>query len=224
MILNRGFVKFLVLISVIALMFFLGRFFHLDDEALKSFLNGFPVLYSGIIFIILYVLLTFFVWFAKDILRLTAAVVFGAYLSTVFICIAETVNAFILFYLARYLGRDFVEGFFKRGLKNWDRKLSGINFIWLFLFRAVPLIPFRFLDLSMGLTGISFRRYISAVIIGSPLRIFWLQFILAGVCNALLLNPYIIIDYFSSNLWIFLVSFIYLILVIVLAVKLRHKD
>lgn len=216
-------IKFLVLIIAILLLWFLGRCFHIDSENIQKLLGKFPIFYAGIIFIILYCLVTFFIWLSKDVFRFIAAVLFGAYISTLLVFIAETLNAFVLFYFSRGLGRSFVEDFLKGNYKNLDEKLARINFFWLFMFRAVPLIPFRFLDLGAGLTRISFRRYVIAVILGSPLRIFWVQYVLAGVGKSIFNNPYALSEYLLSNKTLFMFSLVYLILVILLGLKIKER-
>ncbi len=217
-------IKFLILILGLILLWYIGNLFHLDTKAVESYLKRFPIFYSGIIFIILYVIVTFFIWLSKDVFRFTAAILFGAYISTLFILIAEITNAFILFYLARFLGRNFVENSLKGKYKNLDERLANLNFFWLFLFRAVPLIPFRFLDLACGLTKMSFKRYLMAVILGSPLRIFWLQFILAGVGIRILNNPYGLCKYLLENKIAFLFTSVYFLLIFLVVWKLKQKD
>jgi uncharacterized membrane protein YdjX (TVP38/TMEM64 family) len=216
-------IKFFIFIIAIAVTWYLGRFFHIDMKAVEASLRRFPVFYSGLAFIILYVTVTFFVWLSKDIFRFMAAVLFGASLSTIFIWVAETVNAFVLFYAARYLGRDFVAEKLGAGQKDLDGKLARVNFFWLFLFRAVPLVPFRFLDLACGLTKISFRRYLLAVILGSPLRIFWVQYVLAGVGESIFTKPDALTGYLLANRALFSFSLIYVLLVILVALRLKMK-
>ena len=216
-------IKFLVLIIAILSLWFLGRYFHIDSENIQKSLGKFPIFYAGIIFVILYCLVTFFIWLSKDVFRFVAAVSFGAYISTLLIWLAETVNAFVLFYFSRCLGRSFVENSLKGKYKNLDEKLARVNFFWLFMFRAVPLIPFRFLDLGTGLTRISFRRYVIAVILGSPLRIFWVEYVLAGVGKSIFNNPYALSEYLLSNKTLFMFSLLYLILVILLGLKIKER-
>lgn len=217
-------IEFLILIIALSLFWYLGRYFRIDTEALQRSLARFPLFYSGILFVILYVIVTFFVWLSKDVFKLIAAVLFGAYLSTLLIWIAEIINAFILFYLTRYLGRGFVEKSLEKRYKNLDKRLSNINFFWLFLFRTVPLIPFRFLDVALGLTNISFRRYLIVVILGSPLRIFWLQYIVASVGKGIFNNPYALVEYLLSNKILLMFSWIYLILVLFVAIKFKKRN
>jgi len=101
--------------------------------------------------------------------------------------------------------------------------LDKINFSWLFLFRAVPLIPFRFLDLSAGLTRVGFAKYITAVISGSLPRIFWLQYILAGVGRAVIREPGLLIRYLTENKAAYFFSLIYLVLMVVMVIAIKRK-
>jgi uncharacterized membrane protein YdjX (TVP38/TMEM64 family) len=215
--------EFLVLIIAILVIWYLGRYFRIDTQAIQDSLERLPIIYSGIIYIVLYVIVTFFVFFSKDVFWLTGAVLFGPLLSTLFICISETINAFILFYLSRSLGRAYVERQLSERYKKLDEKLAHINFFWLFIFRAAPLIPYRFLDLGAGLTRIHFRRYLAAVILGSPLKMFWIQYILFAVGKNTF-NPYALTEYFLNNRALLIFSLIYVVLVIAVIFKMRLKE
>lgn len=217
-------VKFLIFIIALILIWYLGSFFHPDSGQIENYLKRFPLIYSGIIFILLYCLVTFFIWLSKDVFRFIAAIVFGAYISTLFIWAAETINAFVLFHLSRYLGRGFVERSLTEKHNKLDERLGALNFLWLFLFRATPLIPFRFLDLACGLTKISFRRYLAAVILGSPLRILWVQYILSGVGKSIFRDPSLLTQYLMQNRALFIFSLAYLALVVLVGLKLKFKD
>jgi uncharacterized membrane protein YdjX (TVP38/TMEM64 family) len=216
-------IKSLVLIICLILLWYAGRLLRIDTEALGKSLNRFPVLYSGIIYVVLYVIVTFFIFFSKDIFWIEGALVFGPYLSTLLVIIAEVINAFIFFHLARYLGRNFVEHYLKKKSETLDDRLANINFFWLFIMRLVPLIPYRFLDLGVGLTKIHFRRYFLAVLLATPIRVFWVQYILAAVGKNIFNKPELLIDYLLQNKALFVFSFIYLVLVILAAFKLKHK-
>jgi uncharacterized membrane protein YdjX (TVP38/TMEM64 family) len=216
-------VKFFVLAAALAALWFLGRHFQIDSAKAESFLARFPLYASGIIFVCLYVVVTFFFWFSKDIFKLISAFLFGAYLSTLLVFIAEVINAAILFSLSRSLGRQFIEEKLGASAAGLDKKIADTGFLWLFLFRAAPLIPFRFLDIAAGLTDLSFKRYLAAAILGSPLRIFWVQYLLAGAGRGAL-NPYRMADYLASNKPAFIFSFAYLTLVAFVAIKLKKDN
>jgi uncharacterized membrane protein YdjX (TVP38/TMEM64 family) len=214
-------IKFLVLIAVLVLSWLLGRYYSFDTDRFNELLLRFPLFWSGLIFVFLYVAVTFFAWFSKDLFKVLGAVLFGAYLSSFLIWIAEIFNATILFHLSYFLGRDFVERSLKGRMKRFDQKLASAGFGGIFLLRIVPLVPFRFLDVAVGLTKVRFRQYLLAVIFGSPLRIFWIQYILAGVGKAFFKDPGVLIEYFSANRFFYFLSLVYVIAAIVVAFKMR---
>lgn len=217
-------IEFLVLVLAIASLWYFGRFLQIDTSGIEKSLKAFPLVYASVLYILLYVIITFFLFFSKDVFWLMGAVLFGAGLSTLFICIAEVINAFILFHLARRFGRTYVEKKISGKYKHLDEKLGKINFFWLFIFRAAPLIPYRFLDLGAGLTKIDFRRYIAAVIIGSPIKMFWIQYILYGVGKNIINNPTALVEYFLHNRTLLMFSLVYILLIILVIIKIREKD
>lgn len=222
-ILESSTVRFFLLIGLLVVCWYLGRYFPLDTAFYKSWLLQFPVVLSGLIFILLYVGVTFFAWLAKDLFKIVGAFVFGAYVSTLLIWIAEMFNAAILFHLSRKLGRGFVENKLKRKKSGLDRHIADSGFWGIFALRAIPLVPYRFLDLACGLTKISFAKYFLIVVVGSPLRIFWIQFILAGIGEAFLKDPSALSKYLMENTAVFVWSFFYAIAAILVAIWLKRK-
>ena len=217
-------IEFLILVLVIASIWFFGRFLHINTQGIEKSLRAFPLVYSSVLYIALYVIITFFIFFSKDVFWLMGAVLFGVALSTLFICIAEVINACILFNLARRFARAYVEKSISEKYKHLDEKLGRVNFFWLFIFRAAPLIPYRFLDLGAGLTRINFRKYLAAVIIGSPIKMFWIQYILYGVGKNIINNPYVLVGYFLHNKTLLLFSMVYLLLIILVVLKIEEKN
>jgi uncharacterized membrane protein YdjX (TVP38/TMEM64 family) len=216
--------KFIVFILLLILFWQSGQFFEISEFDYESLLKQLPTGLSSIIFVGLYVGVTFVAWLAKDLFKIVGAIVFGAYLSTTLIWIAEIINAFILFHLSRKLGRDFIQSRLKGGFAKIDEKIARSGFWSIFIFRAFPIIPFRFLDLAVGLTKIPFRKYLMLVILGSPVRIFWIQFVLAGVGKAFLKDPQVMVDYLTQNTTVFVLSFIYLIITLILVIFLARRQ
>jgi uncharacterized membrane protein YdjX (TVP38/TMEM64 family) len=214
----------LILIAALILIWLLGRYIRIDFAYLQNSLSRFPLFISAAVFVILYVIVTFFIFFSKDLFWLAAAIIFGPYLSAILICISEFVNAGILFYLARFLGRNYVEDKLSERYKRLDEKLGKISIFWLFVFRAAPLIPYRFLDLAAGLTKIRFKKYITAVAFGSPIKIFWIQFILFSVGSSIYDDPQVLREFFLNNKGLLIFSFIYIILIVAAMIKLSLKE
>ncbi|MFH1458172.1 MAG: VTT domain-containing protein [Candidatus Omnitrophota bacterium] len=220
---HKSEIGFFILVMAFFLLWFMGRFFNLDSLALQTGLENYPLFLRGLTFIILYVVVTFFAFFSKDFFWLAGALLFGAFYSTLFIFISEVINAFILFYLARFLGRAYVDGRLVGRYRELDEKLARVNFFWLFLLRAVPLIPYRFLDLAAGLTRIHFRRYLAACILGTPLKTFWMQSILTAIGDNIYKNPSVVVEYFLKHQGLLILSLLYFLLVILVALKITHR-
>lgn len=213
-------IKFILFLAIIALIVVLGQFFAIDASKIESFFKTIPLVYSIPAFVFLYIGGTFLIWYLKDPLKIIGAVLFGAYLSTLLIYVSEIINSLIFFNLSKILGKDFVDKKLSSRFKNLQGKLKNINIGWIFILRAIPLIPFRVLDLSFGLTGITYRRYIIPVLIASLPRIFLIQFILAGARGFTIDK---ISEYYQQNLPVFFITFIYFVVTIIFAFKLKRK-
>ncbi len=216
-------IELLIFGIIILLAFYFGRHWHINTEFIQGFLRKFPLIYSAPLYIALYVIITFFIFFSKDVFWIIGAALFGVVGSAVFICIAETINAVILFFLARNLGRSYVEKSLSPKHKNLDEKLGGVSFFWLLIFRAAPLVPYRFMDLAAGFTSIRLRKYLTAVILGSPVKMFWIQYIIAGVGKNVLSNPQVLVEYFLKNKFLMLFGLVYVIMIIMVVFKIRNK-
>jgi len=217
-------IGFLLLILSIFLLWYLGKFLHIDIQSIQKPLTHFPLAISCVIYVVLYVVVTFFIFFSKDIFYLAAALLFGPYLSAALVFIAEIINAVILFSLSRILGRDYVENSVSGRYKNLDERIGSLSLFWLFIFRAAPLIPYRFLDLAAGLTKIRFKKYLLACLLGSPVKIFWIQYVLYGVGESVFTDSNAIVDYFSKNTNLLFFSLIYIILVALVIFKIGRKQ
>ncbi|MFA5270980.1 MAG: VTT domain-containing protein [Candidatus Omnitrophota bacterium] len=213
--------KIIVFLAFISLIIWLGGVLSENIEQIKTTLKNIPYVYSSIVFVILYVLANF-VFFAdvKDLLKPIGAVIFGAYISTFLIYIAEAINAFIFFNLSRLFGMAFVERVLKGKFHKLYEKLSNISFGWIFLLRFVPLVPFRILDVSFGLSKVSFKKYIWAVLLGSPLRIFWIQFILAAIGGFSMEK---MMAYYRENSIMSMLTLVYFGIAVLIAVIMKRK-
>jgi uncharacterized membrane protein YdjX (TVP38/TMEM64 family) len=199
--------------------FVFGKLFQFDLEGMRAFLSSFSLVVSGIIFILIYVVLTNLIWFGpKDVLRIASAVLFGAWISTLLVWISEICNAAILFSLSRQLGQEYFEQKFrmKKARIEEVKKKSGI--FGSFVLRINPLIPFRFQDLIAGLSRITLGKYIGAIILPSLLRIYWLQFLLAALGVNIFKNPDVLNEYLATHPEALMMSSVYFLLVIILSI------
>jgi uncharacterized membrane protein YdjX (TVP38/TMEM64 family) len=214
--------QFLLLVLIVLALWWFGTLFHFNDKPWTTFFHSVPFPVSATLFVIAYVAVTFFIWFTKDLLKVIGAVVFGPYWSTFFIWLAELMNAFIFFHLSRRLGRAFVEEKFKIRQDHVEKAEKGSGVWHIFVLRTVPLVPYRFLDLAYGLTSVPFRKYLIVSAVAMPIRIFWLQFIAAGIGSAIF-DQTRVMAYFEQHIPVLRLSFLYLIFSIVAAFFLSKK-
>jgi uncharacterized membrane protein YdjX (TVP38/TMEM64 family) len=182
--LSKGYARLIIFIALIALLIFIGRYFSIDKEKMDAYFKSIPPLYSSLIFIALYVASNFFITGdPKEILKLVSVFVFGVYLSTLLIYVAEIINATLFFNLSRFFGEEFMEKYLKGKFKHIYEKLGRMNLNWIIMLRLNILIPYRVLDVCFGVSKISFRKYLIAVLLVSLPRIFFLQYIVGIIGN-----------------------------------------
>ncbi|MDP2653679.1 MAG: VTT domain-containing protein [Candidatus Omnitrophota bacterium] len=212
-------VRFILFILLLVGLVGVGRSLEMDVERLKVQLLQYPLWLSGIVYILFYVGLTLLIWLGpKDVFRISGALLYGPYISTVFVTIAELISLVFLFYMSRKLGRGFVEERMKVKSGDIEKTKKEVGWFNVFTLRINPLVPYRFLDLAYGLTKISFKKYFLVALFSSPPRIFWLQYILAGVGTLALKDLAAMIEYFQSKPEVFLGSCVYMLFVIVVSV------
>lgn len=85
------------------------------------------------------------------------------------------------FFLARYLGREFISRFFKGRLDKLDEKAERHGLRLMLYLRMVPVLPFISLNFGAGLSKIKFKDYFAGTAFG----------ILPSIC---------IVSYFASSL------------------------
>jgi len=222
---NNPSFRFLIFFILVLIFLFVGRVYSIDQEGIQNYLGRIPVVWSGIVFVVLYVVLSFFIWLGpKDIFKIVGVLVYGLYTSTLLIYIAEMINVLALFSLSRFMGRDFVAQKLPGKIQQIDQAVSRTGFFSIFFARFFPIIPFRFLDIGFGLTKIRLRKYWSICLLSSPLRIFFVQLFLSLGLDTVM-NPQKLEQYLTAHPHIMGVTFLYSIgaLVMVFIWKMKSK-
>ena len=221
--LSKPHTQFFLLVAIVVLLVGIGFFFDFDQKVWIERFNCVPFPIAGTLFVGAYIGITFFVWFSKDLFKIVGALVFGPYWSTLFIWIAELANAAIFFNMSRRLGRAYVVQKFHLQEEAQDRT-QGRGGVWhIFLLRTLPIIPFRILDLSYGLTSVPLRKYLLVSALAMPVRIFWVQFVVSALGGAVFNLPKAM-AYFEKNKAVFWLCFLYLIVSVIIVVCLRRKN
>jgi uncharacterized membrane protein YdjX (TVP38/TMEM64 family) len=173
---KRNFLFFLIFIVICV---GAGRFFQLDIDHSRAFFAQYPLLWSGLIFIVLYVVGTFFIWFGpKDVLRVAAVFIFGVLQSSILIYIGEMMNMALLFGLSRKMGRPFVAARARGRMKRLEEAASQTSPPAVFFLKFYPIMSLRLLDMGFGLTRIAFIKYACMSALATPLRIYIVQYFL----------------------------------------------
>ena len=176
---RQGLRQFLFFVALVLIFIIAGKFFNVDLDQSREFFERLPIVFSSVIFVVLYVVGTFFIWFGpKDILRVASLFVFGVVWSTVLIYIGESLNMVALFWFSRRFGQPFIEQHARGRIREFKDIASHTSAPVIFFMKFYPIISFRFLDLGYGLTNISFTKYAIISLIASPLRLYVIQFFL----------------------------------------------
>ena len=172
-------IKLLVLVCLLAGAVILFRFTSLGDiswSQLRQTIEGLEPLSARLAYVGLYIVGTVLL-VPGTLLSFVGAMLFGLWEGTLYTWIGATIGATLAYWVARLLGRDFVEGLLGGRLQALDRSLRDNGFTGLFIIRLVPLFPFNGVNFGCGLTGIRPRDYILATALGILPATFVYQFL-----------------------------------------------
>lgn len=121
--------------------------------------------WAPLIFILAYTLRPL-LFLPSGAFAITAGLIFGTVLGTIYTIIGSVSGSCLAFLIARKLGRNWVEHRFGNRIERL-RQVTGQSWFRLTLFlRMVPLVPFDVVNYGAGVTGMPFRDYLLATIIG----------------------------------------------------------
>ena len=100
------------------------------------------------------------------ILTLTGGFLFGITMGTIFVVIAATLGASIIFYAAK---TAFREMFYAKSGKLMHKMEAGFKsnaFNYMLFLRLLPIFPFFLINIIAGLLGVKFRAFFFGTLIG----------------------------------------------------------
>ncbi|MCF6157852.1 MAG: TVP38/TMEM64 family protein [wastewater metagenome] len=167
---KKSIIKFAILIAIIGGIFFTFRYTFLShyvqkDVLLRFFENFREHWWGPPAFILIYSIACVFA-IPGSILTLTGGAIFGVLRGSLYNLIAANIGASLAFFMARYLGRDFVSKLVKGRVENYEEKIKGHGFRFIFILRLIPVIPFNGLNIGAGLSGIKYYDYLSGSALG----------------------------------------------------------
>lgn len=100
-----------------------------------------------------------------------SGLLYGPYVGFIYAMLGSTIAAAISFLISRYVARSFIERSLGKILDvekqtKLDNLISKNGWKMVIILRLLPIFPFTPLNYALGITGVSFRHYIVATIIG----------------------------------------------------------
>ena len=157
---SKNILKFIALIFFVIAIIVLFKYTPIRDyisaQKLQQFIQSFGF-WAPLVYIIIYTIGPTLM-FPGSILSLAGGLAFGPIWGTIYTVLGATIGACGAFWVARIMGRGFVEKLAKGKLKTFDDSAAehGIQ-VMLFL-RLVPLFPFNALNYAAGLSKIRDSR------------------------------------------------------------------
>jgi uncharacterized membrane protein YdjX (TVP38/TMEM64 family) len=168
---KRGTKRFILFLLILVMAFLLFRLTSLNNFVQKGnlliFLSSIKKEWWGpTIFILIYGI-SCVIALPGLVLTLAGGAIFGTFLGTIYNIIASNIGASLAFFLARFLGQEFVASFLKGGkLASFDDKMAKNGFKTIFRLRLIPVIPFNGLNFGAGFSHIKYRDYLLGSMLG----------------------------------------------------------
>jgi uncharacterized membrane protein YdjX (TVP38/TMEM64 family) len=182
-------IKLLILVAFVAGAVWFFRFTDTGREitpaTLLEYIQSVDPVLSRLLYIGVYIAGTV-VLIPGTILSFAGALLFGPYEGTLYTWIGATIGATGAFYVAKALGRDFVDRLLAGRLQALDQRVRAHGFTGLLIIRLVPLFPFNGVNFGCGLTSIRTRDYILATAIGILPGTFVYKYLFATVGQRIL--------------------------------------
>lgn len=164
----KKYYKIVLLIAVIAIIFLTPIRSYLDIEELSDWLFSIREQpFSGLIYGAIYVagVILFIPGLA---LTTMAGVLFGFVKGSIIVVIASNIGVQITFFIARYIGREFIDKFIKEDsfVDKMSTKMENNGFMVMLYIRLLPVFPFNVINYASGLTPVKYRDYALASLIG----------------------------------------------------------
>ena len=156
-------------LAVLVLAVSAALYILLPPEQIRAMLSGLGNWAPWVYMAMFAVLPAFF--FPVAVLALAGGVAFGLWQGALYTFLGAVVNCSIMFWMARYLGRERVAAMLEKRLSSqWRDRLSRLEgrsgFVLLIVLRLIPAVPYNLINYAFGLTGMKYPAYILASALG----------------------------------------------------------
>lgn len=163
---NVMFVAVIVGVFAATAWYYFSMYDEFNRRNLEAFIGGFgpwaPLAYAAI-----YVI-SAPIPFLAPVLSAVGGLLFGIVWGTCLVLIVATGSAFVPFYMARRLGRDWVESKLegKKLDKIYQQSAGSRGFVFVMLMRLIPVLPWEVQNYVVGLTKVSPLTFIAGTMLG----------------------------------------------------------
>jgi len=223
-------------ISLFLFLFLLFSKFSLDEITSYKFiqsnrdyfydLKNSNLLIISLIFFAFTVFFIFMLGFGSPV-ALLAGFIFGKWLGTVIVVLGLSVGAFFLYMFTNFFLKDFIKEKFLYKFKSFENKFKKNEFLFFLFFRFVGGIPLPIANILPVLFNVSIKNYFIGTFLGITPSIFIMVSLGSGVEKIIKKNetaPSIIELLLSSEIYIPIIFFIFLILTTLIVKKFFFKD
>jgi uncharacterized membrane protein YdjX (TVP38/TMEM64 family) len=164
------FIVLIIIISLLVIDYFLGGithyFFSRNINELSDVIQGFGIL-GAAIFVLLITIKVMIAPMPGLILYVTGAALYGWFLGAILVLIGNMIGATLCFYLAKYLGRDYLEAKISRKkIEKFDMYTEKYGGYALFFLRINPLTSSDIISYVAGFSKIRFRNFFLGTLFG----------------------------------------------------------
>jgi uncharacterized membrane protein YdjX (TVP38/TMEM64 family) len=155
----------LAVLGVTARVYF-SRCDRFDCPGVQAFVESFGV-WAPVVYGALYIISSP-VPFLAPTLSTAAGVLFGSVRGTIYVVIVATVSSLVPFFLARRLGRGWVQSKLENRKVGeiYDQSEGRKGFFFVLLMRLIPLLPFEVQNYIAGLSKVPIPLFVLATLLG----------------------------------------------------------
>ena len=228
-------ISYLIILSAFLLLFFSK--FSLQEITSYDFikenrdyfihLKNSNLFLVSIIFIILTILWVFpFLGFGSPI-AIIGGFIFGKWIGTIIVVLGLSIGATFLYIFGNYFLKEIIRDKFLNKFKNLETKFKKSEFLYLLIYRFVGGIPWQLSCLLPAIFNVKATNFFLASLIGIIPQIFLAVSIGSGLEKVIDQNseiPQMKDIIFSPEIYIPILSFLFLVLITLFLRKLFYKD
>ncbi|WP_297638925.1 TVP38/TMEM64 family protein [uncultured Clostridium sp.] len=157
----------LLIISIVFLVENRQALMHIKIESIVRFAQAKNTrIYAVIMVLAVFTIKPLFVIIPNSVIAIVSGFMFGPFEGFVISIIGYCISSTICFYIAKLLGRNFMEKIMGEKLGEIERKLQKNQFAIILSLRLIPIIPLGPVNYACGLVGVDYKKFISATLIG----------------------------------------------------------